>query len=199
MSWIGDLAKQGAEKAADFLVDNIKKAIAAGVLAIVTAAGLYVWKHFNPTFQYAATPSSTGSHFVGLAQVLNQIEKDSHVYCSGGWDQRLAWLGWRTCYHFTFNPNAIYRLYVCSHGERSVEISTSDQLLALQTFERAYAPLACFKVSPKGANAYEIAQEKDLTFRPMSFANQPAEPTAFCGCSDQEQREIASTIGATLP
>jgi hypothetical protein len=199
MGWFGDLAKQGADSAGAFIADNLKKAIGAAVLALLTAAWLYLWAHFNPQFRYAVPLSSSGaSHFVSLAQALNQIDKDSHVYCSGGWDERIARFALRKCYHFSFSPIAVYRLFVCSHDQRTVEVTTSDQLVALQTFRSAFKPLACFQITPKGQDDYEVVPGSNIHFRPLQFAGEPAQDTAFCGCTDREESEIARLMGATL-
>jgi hypothetical protein len=136
---------------------------------------------------------------VGLSQVLNKIEKDSRVYCTGGWDERIARIGLRTCYHFSFKPTAVYRMYICPRDERTIEVTTSDQLVALRTFETAFESLACFRTTSQTHDAYDIVPGKNTHFRAMQFQSRPAQDTAFCGCSDVEEKEIARVIGATLP
>src|ERR1700674_5428414 len=199
MAWLGDRAKEAGNKIGEFITEHTKKAIAAAVLALLSAGWLYILKHFNPQFHYTAPASSIASHFVALGQILNKIDKDSRVYCTGGWDERLARGGLRKCYHFSFKPTAVYRMYTCTHDQRTTEVTTSDQLVALRTFETSFAPLACFRVTPQAQNGYDIVPGKDTHFRPMQLSNEAAEDAAFCGWSDDEEKEIARVIGATLP
>ena len=197
MSWLGEFAKKIADKIAEGIADNLKKAIGAAVLTLLGAGWLYIWNHFNPLFTYAAQPSSLASHFVGLGQVLNQIDKDSRIYCSGGWDQRIARIGLRSCYRFSFNPTPIYRLYICTHDQRTSQVTTSDQLVALRFFETRFSPLDCLHITPQTQDSYEVVPGKDTQFKTVQFSNAAAEQMAFCGCSDDEQNEIAGVISGT--
>ncbi|MBS0248435.1 MAG: hypothetical protein JSR61_17605 [Proteobacteria bacterium] len=198
MSRLGDFAKKATDGAGAWLEDNVKKAIGAAVLTLLGAGWIWVWSHFNPLFHYSVMTSSVSSHFVALAQILNQIDKDSKVYCTGGWDERFARIGLRKCYNFSFKPIASYRLTSCTRDQRTIELTTTDQLLALQTFDTALRPLRCLTITSKGANSYEIGQGKDADFRSIQFPNSPAQEMLFCGCSNREVTEIARVLGAKL-
>jgi hypothetical protein len=199
MSWLGDRLKDAWDKVGTVIVGNVKTAISAGVLTLLGAGWLYIWSHFNPLFSYTVQPSSVASHFIALGQILNKIDRDSGVYCSGGWDERFARVGLRKCYHFSFNPTAVYRMYVCTHDQRTTEVTTSDQLVALRTFETRFAPLACFRVSPQAQGSYKIDPGNDTHFRAIQFSSEPAEVMAFCGCSNDEVNDIVRIIGAAPP
>jgi hypothetical protein len=189
-----------AAKLAKFLLDHIGKAIGAAIVVALGAAWTWAYTQFNPTFDYAATPSSNKSQFVSLAQILNQIEKDSHVSCGGGLSQRIGSLGLRKCYKFSFAPVSLYRMSICTHDQRSHSISTSDQLSALRYFEGRFAPNECFRIiSSASENEYQIAAGKDLQFRKVQFASDPPVEQGFCGCSGHEINEVVRTMGGKLP
>lgn len=179
------------------------KQVTAGIVAAICVAGSLAWTcvrhHVNPQFEYQAQPSSLPSHFVGLGQVLNQIDKDSQLYCSGGWDQRLAEFGQRKCYRFRFDPPEAYRMSVCTHDEKTISVATTDQLLALQYFERAFQPRECFAIFPRpGTNEYVVRLGKDAKLVKLQFASDAPQSTAFCGCSTSDVAAIALTVGAKL-
>ena len=89
---------------------------------------------------------------------------------------------------------------ICTHDQRTAEISTADQLLAARYFENRFAPLQCFKVAQRGdTNSYVVTPGDGTHFRKVQFSTDVAQDTAFCGCSDDEVKEIAQAIGATLP
>lgn len=201
MSVFGKLGEKIGDKIAETTISKIVRAVSLGVLAMLGTGWLWIWHHFDPEFDYGAQPSMLSSHFVSLAPILNQIEKDSHVYCNGGWDQRLGWLGLRRCYNLKFVPPTIYNITVCTHSQLTAKTKGPDQLVALQYFEQRYMPLECFRSvqSKQQPTNYDIAPGKDVHFRGMQFANSPPEPVAFCGCSESEEQDIARTIGATLP
>jgi hypothetical protein len=188
--------------AARLAAATVKQVVAGVVTAIGVAGGLawtWVWHHVNPQFEYQARPSSLPSHFVALAQVLNQIDKDSQSYCTGGWDQRVAEFALRKCYRFRFEPPETYRMTVCTHDQRTVGVGTSDQLLALQHFERAFKPRECFAIhSQPGTNEHTVRLGKDAKLVKMQYANDPPQSAPFCGCSDPEVAAIAKTVGADL-
>lgn len=143
--------------------------------------------------------SSLASLHVGLGQVLNQIDKDSQLYCTGGWDQRVAEFGLRKCYRFLFEPQETYRMTVCTHDERTIGLATTDQLLAFQYFERAFHPRQCLAVLPRpGTNEYVVRMGKDARPVELQFSSDPPQSTPFCGCSDQEIDAIASSMGAKV-
>src|SRR5262245_11177221 len=98
MSFLGSLAQKLGDKITETIGGKIAAAISGAAVVFLTGAWIWVYNHVNPEFIYDATPSSGASHFVGLANVLKQIDKDSHVYCSGGWDQRIATLALRRCF-----------------------------------------------------------------------------------------------------
>jgi hypothetical protein len=177
------------------------KQLIGGVVAALGVAGgvawTWVWHHVNPQFEYQASPSSVPSHFVGLGQVLNQIDKDSRVYCTGGLDQRLAEFGLRKCYRFRFEPREAYRMMVCARDERTIGIATTDQLLALRHFEAAFRPLECLKLVPQpGTTEFIVRLGKDATLVRLQFASDTPQSTPFCGCSPSDVGAIARTIGA---
>jgi hypothetical protein len=91
MPWVGSviLRIKIKDKAKKFGADKIRAGIVAGIVAMIAGGWAYVWQHFNPQFTYRAPPAGVSSGYVGLAQVLNQIEKDTHRYCSGGWTPSL--------------------------------------------------------------------------------------------------------------
>jgi hypothetical protein len=183
-----------------FLLDHIGKAIGAAVALALVGAWTWTYTQFNPTFDYTAIPSSNKSEFVSLGQILNQIERDSHVSCNGGWSQRIGAFGLRKCYKFGFVPVSLYRVTVCSHDQRSHSISTSDQLAALRYFQSRFPAYECFRIASGNAeNGYQIAPGKDLQFRKVQFANDPIEEHGFCGCSGSEINEIVRTMGGKLP
>src|SRR6266536_1373935 len=136
---------------------------------------------------------------VSLAQIFNQLDKDSRLYCSGGWDQRIGRLGFRKCYRFSFSPVPVYNMTICAHDQRTAQFATSDQLLALQYFEQRFSPLECFKSVRRGANDYDIVPGKDSHFRTLQFSGSNPQDVAFCGCSAKEEQEIATAIGARFP
>ena len=181
---------------------TVKQLIAAVVAALGVAAGLawtWLWHHVNPQFEYQAHPSSLASRQVGLGQVLDQIDRDSQLYCTGGWDQRVAEFALRKCYRFRFEPGVTYRMTVCTHDEKSIGVATTDQLLAMQYFQRAVQPLACFAVLPGAAtDEYVVRMGKDAKLVDLQFANDAPQSMPFCGCSDSEIAEIAGSIGAKL-
>jgi hypothetical protein len=90
MSYLGSLAKKVGDKITDMIGDKIATAIGGAFVVLLGVAWLWLYNRMNPEFSYEAVPSSGVSHFVGLANVLKQIDKDSHVYCSGGWDLSLS-------------------------------------------------------------------------------------------------------------
>lgn len=188
--------------AARLAAATVKQVIAGVVAAIGVAGGLawsWVWHHVNPQFAYEARPSSVASHFVGMGQVLNQIDKDTQLYCTGGWDQRLAEFALRRCYRFQFEPSAAYRMMVCTHDEKTLAVSTSDQLVALQYFEQAFRPRECFHVLPQaGKNDYVVRMGKDGKLAELQFTSGAPQTTAFCGCSDSEVSEVALALGAKV-
>jgi hypothetical protein len=199
VSFVGDLAKKIGDKVSEAMATNIAKVVGGGILIMLGAGWLWVWHHFNPQFDYRAEPSALSSHFVSLGQILNQIEKDSHVYCSGGWDQRLGWLGMRRCYRFTFVPLAIYKTTVCTHDQRTAQIRTTDQLIALQYFQHRFGQLECFRtLQQNDPVSYNITAGKDSQLRRLQFPNEPAQEVPFCGCTEDEEQEIARAIGALL-
>ena len=194
MTFISDLFSNAT-------IGQIAKGVSAGILVMLGGAWTWIWFHFNPQFDYTAKPSDLSSQPVGLAEILSRIEKDTHVYCTGGLDQRLARIGLRTCYRFTFKPATTYDMTVCTHDQRTGQISTSDQFQALNYFEKRYTPRECFRsVALVGEeHAFEIVPGKDSHFRSIQYLNQPAQDAAFCGCSENEEKEIARMSGATLP
>jgi len=181
---------------------TVKQVVAGVVAAIGVAAGLawaWVWHHVNPQFDYHAPPSALSSHFVGLTQALSQIERDSRLYCTGGWDERMARIGLRRCYRIRFEPRELYRMTVCTHDERSLDIVTSDQLLALQYFARAVAPNQCLAAHAEGGpDEVVVRQGSSVGFVNLQYAGEAPQPTAFCGCSSDEIAQIAGTSGATI-
>ena len=105
----------------------------------------------------------------------------------------------RTCYRFHFEPPGGYRLNVCMQDPKTIGVVTTDQLLALQYFERAFRPRDCFSAVPeRGMNDYVVRIGKDAKVVNLQFANDASQPTAFCGCSDPEIRAIAVVMGAKL-
>jgi hypothetical protein len=168
-------------------------------LALLLLAWGWIWNNVNPRFDYTAEPSGLGSNFISLSQIFSQIDKDSRLYCSGGWDQRLGRFGLRKCYNFSFVPPVTYKMTICTHDERTAQVETSDQLVAIRYFEKRFAPLECFLSVRKGdTQDYNIAPGKDSHFRNVQFPNDAPQAVAFCGCSADEEKEIASAIGATL-
>ena len=200
MSFLGNLGNKIGDKVSDVIANNIAKVVGGGIIVMLGAGWLWVWHHFNPQFDYRAEPSALSSHFVSLGQILNQVEKDSHVYCSGGWDQHLGRLGLRQCYHFTFVPPAIYKTTVCTHDQRTAQIITPDQLIALQYFQHRFVQLECLRtVQQRDSVSYNVTAGKDTHLRRLQFPNDSAQEVAFCGCTDEEEQEIARTMGALLP
>jgi hypothetical protein len=196
MTTLGRIGKRIGDKLGELTAGKI--AAALGIAA--AAVWAWLWYHFDPNFSYKTQPAPQDLQFVSLSQILNQIEKDSHVDCGGDWGSRIAWIGLRKCYTFTFDPPPTYQMNICTHDQRTAEISTPDQLLAVRYFENRFTPLQCFKVAQRGdTNSYDIAPGKDTRFRKVQFSSDNPQDTAFCGCSDDEVREIARTIGATLP
>jgi hypothetical protein len=174
--------------------------ILAGLSTAIGLAWLWAWTRFDPNFDYQAQPSGTSSQFVFLSQILNQIEKDSHVYCGQDWSSRIAWIGWRRCYKFSFAPPSTYRMAVCTHDQRSLRVHTPDQLQAVRYFENRFPSAECLKIVRRSDNdSYSIVPGKDAQFRRVQFPNDLPQDTGFCGCSDDEVKEIARAIGATLP
>ncbi len=189
------------DKIGELTVGKVVALIAGGLSASLLAAWAYVWMHVNPQFDYVAKPSSSASHFVGLAEILHKIDTDSRQYCSGGLDERLGRIGLRRCYRFTFVPGLLYKMYVCTHDELPIEAHTSDQLVALRAFEGKFASLQCFSVVPQqsvGAYDYDIVQGKGVSFHLLRFPNAAPEKTPFCGCSPSDVKGIANTIDAKL-
>jgi len=179
------------------------KQVATGIVgALCVAASLgwaWLWHRVNPQFEYQAYPSSLPAHQVGLGQVLNQIDKDSQLYCTGGWDQRVAEFALRKCYRFRFEPKETYRMTVCTHDEKTVGVATTDQLLALQYFERAFRPRECFAIiPPSAAGEYSVRMGKDARLVDLQFASDAPQSTPFCGCSGSEIADIATSMGAKL-
>ena len=182
----------------DAVIGHAGKVVGAGILTALGVAWVWLWHHFNPQFEYRAPPSALPSHFVSLGQILNQIDKDSHLYCTGGWDQRLAKIGLRACYHFSFVPAYVYNMMICTHDQRTAEVSTSDQLIALQYFEGAFRPLACFSVTKKvGNDDYDIGLGKDANVRSITYRDGSTQQSVFCGCDDHEVDDVAKIMGAT--
>jgi hypothetical protein len=154
---------------------EVTAALATGVVAALGAGWLWIWQHVNPQFDYMARPAeiasdgsnrspptiSPGRHWFGLGQIIKQIDDDSRVYCTGGWDQRLGWVGLRACYRFQFTPVDVIKLYVCATDPRSANFSTTDQFLALRFFKTRFAPTECIKITRTGPEAYEITPGKD--------------------------------------
>jgi hypothetical protein len=188
--------------AATLAAATVKQIVAGIVAAFCIAAGAawtWVWHHFNPQFEYQAVPSGLPSHFVALAQVFNQIDKDSRIYCTGGLDQRVAEFALRKCYRFQFEPPETYRMTVCMRDEKSIGVATTDQLLALKYFEHAVEPRKCFSMLPgAGTDEYVVRMGKDATVVPLQFASDPAQRTPFCGCSAAEIAAIALSSGAKV-
>lgn len=196
-----------------WLVEHVAEALAAGAVAALGAGWLIIWQHVNPQFTYAAWPAeiandgsnrgssaiSAGRHWFGLGQIIKQIDEDTRVYCSGGWDQRLSRVGLRACYSFQFVPVDLTKLHVCASDHRSAAFSTTDQLLALRFFEKRFAPLECIKITHTGSEAYEITPGRDAYPRVIQHGNSAPQIDYFCACSDAEIRQIASTSGARLP
>jgi hypothetical protein len=200
MTILGRIGERIGDKLGELTAGKIAAGIVAALGIAVAAGWAWLWHHFDPNFSYDAKPAAVGSQFVSLSQILNQIEKDSHVDCGGDWGSRIAWIGLRKCYTFTFDPPPTYRMNICTHDQRTAEISTPDQLLAARYFENRFTPLQCFKVAQTGdTNSYVIAPGRDTRFRKVQFSTDIPQDTAFCGCSDDEVREIAQAIGATLP
>jgi hypothetical protein len=184
----------------NFLLNHVGKAIGAAVVLALGGAWTWAYTQFNPTFNYTAIPSSNKSAFVSLAQILNQIEKDSHFSCSGGLSQGLGAVGLRNCYKFGFAPVSLYRITVCAHDQRSHSISTSDQLAALRYFQGRFSPSECFRIASDAAEyEYQITPGKDFQSRKVQFANGPPEEQGFCGCSGPEIDEVVRTMGGKLP
>lgn len=196
---MGESNKIGEVAAAigKFVLEHIGKAI--GVFAVSVLAGGWTWAYlqFNPSFSYGVFPSSDSTKFVSLTQILNQIEKDSHFSCSGGWSQRIGFIGLRKCYKFTFAPISTYRIIVCTHDQRSHSVSSSDQLFALRFFQERFSPLECYRTaSDNGESSYKVTLGKDSQLRRIQFANDPPEDQYFCGCGEGEIRAIIRAIGA---
>jgi hypothetical protein len=135
---------------------------------------------------------------VSIAQIFNQIEKDARVYCSGGWDERFSWIGQRNCYKFKFSPLAIVRLTICTRDDRVAQITTSDQLMAVRFFQDRYGSLECFRILSRGGYAYEITEGRDAIRKRLQFSSDAPQEEAFCGCNEDEIKEIAKVSGATL-
>jgi len=200
MTTLGRIGERIGDKLGELTAGKIAAGIVTALGIAAAAVWAWLWHHFDPNFSYDTQPAALGSQFVSLSQILNQIEKDSHVYCGGDWGARIAWIGLRKCYTFTFDPPPTYRMNICTHDQRTAEISTPDQLLAVRYFENRFTPLQCFKVAQRGdTSSYVIAPGKDTRFRKVQFSTDIPQDTAFCGCSDDEVREIAQAIGATLP
>jgi hypothetical protein len=181
------------------VIGQIVRAVGVGLLAMIGAGWGWIWMHFNPSFDYSAPTSSLASHFVSLGDVLNKIDKDSRVYCTGGLEERLARIGLRSCHRFFFTPPGLYRMTICTHDERTAEYHSPNQFKAITYFEKTYSPLECFRVVQRAAtDDYDIVQGKDPQFRKLQFAADPPRDEGFCGCSDDEVKEIARTIGAVL-
>jgi len=184
------------EKVGDKLGEITAGKVIAAMGAATTAAGLWVWHHVNPEFSYKAAPSGA-SQRVSLAQVLSQLDRDSQVYCTGGWDQRIANAAWRSCWQIEYAPVDTLRTTVCTRDPRAADIATTDQRVGLRFFVERYAPLQCFaldetrpprlKLTP-GAGSHAVA---------LRFAGQPS-TERFCGCSDTEIAEAATAMGATV-
>jgi len=200
MITLGKIGERIGDKLGELTAGKIAAGIVTG-LGVADAAGwAWLWHHFDPSFSYNAQPAALSSQFVSLSQILNQIEKDSHVYCGGDWGSRIAWIGLRKCYTFTFDPLPTYRMNICTHDQRTADITTPDQLFAVRYFENTFTPLECFKVAQRSdINSYVITPGKDTRFRKVQFSTDIPQDTAFCGCSDDEVKEIAQAIGATLP
>lgn len=197
MSYLGSLAKKVGDKITDTIGDKIAAAIGSAVVVLLGLAGLWLYNRMNPEFTYEAEPSSGASHFVGLANVLKQIEKDSHVYCSGGWDQRIAHLALRHCYEFSFSPEIAYSIYACSADPAATKVSTSDQLVALRRFERRFD--GCLVVSQGNSKmSYVVRPGTRSSERSVQFGTATADKSYFCGCSPDDESDIANTIGAKI-
>jgi hypothetical protein len=199
MSVPGKLGERIGDKIAEVWAQSTAKVIGTGILAMLAVGWVFVWHHINPTFDYTARSSSLSSHFVSLSEILYKVEVDSHLYCGGGLEQLMSAIGWRTCYHFAFVPPDAYKLMVCAHDEATAKISTSDQRVALRYFERKFAPLSCFAALRNGSkHGYNIVFSKDTLSRKLQFANDAPQNYGFCGCSADEEKQIASAINASL-
>lgn len=197
MSFLGSVAKKVGDKITDTIGDKIAAAIGGAVVVLLGLVGLWLYNRMNPEFTYAAEPSSGASHFVGLANVLKQIDKDSHVYCSGGWDQRIAHLALRRCYEFSFLPEVVYSTYACSADPAAITVSTSDQLVALRRFEARFQ--GCLVVSPGNSEtSYVVSPGARSSERSVQFGTAPADKSYFCGCSADDEKDIATSIGAKI-
>jgi hypothetical protein len=197
MSYLGSLAKKLGDMITETIGGKLTAAICAAVVAVLTAGWVWLYNRMNPEFIYEATPSSSASHFVGLANVLKQIDKDSHVYCSGGWDQRIASFALRQCYDLTFVPQIAYSTYVCSLDPTGLKVSTSDQLVALRRIEKKYE--GCFSISQGNSeHSYTVRPGPRSVARTVQFGAATADKSYFCGCSSVHEQEIAKTIGATM-
>lgn len=197
MSLLGNFAQKIGDKITETIGGKLATAISAAVITALGCAGFWLYNRLNPEFTYDATPSSGASHFVGLANVLKQIDKDSRVYCNGGWDQRIANFALRRCYDLTFVPQIAYLTYVCSPDPGGLKVSTSDQLTALRRIERKYD--GCLAVSQgKSENEYVIRPGPRSVERTVQFGTAAADKSFFCGCSPDDEKEIATTIGATI-
>ena len=197
MSYLGSLAQKLGDKVTETIGGKLTAAICAAVIALLTGGWVWLYNHVNPEFIYEATPSSGTSHFVGLANVLKQIDKDSHVYCSGGWDQRIANFALRRCYDLTFVPQIAYSTYVCSPDPTGLNVSTSDQMVAMRRIEKKYE--GCFAISQGSSeHNYTIRPGPRSVERTVQFGTAAADKSYFCSCGPDEEKEIATTIGATV-
>lgn len=197
MSYMGSLAKKIGDKISNTIGDKITTAIGGAIVVLLGLAWVWLYNRMNPEFSYEAVPSSGASHFVGLANVLKQIDKDSHVYCSGGWDQRIARLALRRCYEFSFAPDVAYSTYACSADPAAISVSTSDQLVALQRFEKRFE--GCLVVSQGSSEtSYVVRPGERSSERSVQFGTASPDKSFFCGCGPDDQKDIATTIGAEI-
>jgi hypothetical protein len=186
-------------KIAGLIANKVAVGIVGLFAAALSFAGYWVWHRVNPEFVYTAQPSSLPSHNVGLTSVLQHIDEDSQVYCTGGFDQWLTELVWRKCRRFRFEPKEAYRMMVCTRDEKTLSVKTSDQLLALRYFESELRPRECFSILPQAAvNEYVVRLGKDAKFVKLQYANDAPQSTAFCGCSASDIASIAIASGAKL-